>query len=123
MSLTSLAPPFRRSSTILRVWNASSSGRWPTLSSVVCSGCSRKQLHQLVLALGIERRCRLVKHDDVGLVQEDAREREALLLAARERLVPGRLFLDACRRGARGRHASSASAIVLDRRWLSAASG
>src|ERR1700752_5050611 len=34
MSLTSLAPPLRRSSTILRLWNASSSTRWATLTMV-----------------------------------------------------------------------------------------
>src|SRR5260221_8794810 len=33
-SLTSLAPPLRRSSTILRLWNASSSARWATLTMV-----------------------------------------------------------------------------------------
>ena len=39
MSLTSLAPPLRRSSTILRLWNASSSTRWATLTMVarVCA--------------------------------------------------------------------------------------
>src|ERR1043166_8333085 len=40
MSLTSLVPPRRRSSRILRLWKASSSGRCPTLTSVVCSGRS-----------------------------------------------------------------------------------
>ena len=34
MSLTSLAPPLRRSSTILRLWKASSSTRWATLTMV-----------------------------------------------------------------------------------------
>src|ERR1043166_8203559 len=42
MSLTNLAPPRRRSSRILRLWKASSSGRCPTLTSVVCSGRSLK---------------------------------------------------------------------------------
>ena len=54
-----------------------------------------QELHQLVLALGIERGGRLVEHDDVRVVQEDAGEGETLLLAARQRLVPRRLVLDA----------------------------
>ena len=54
-----------------------------------------EELHQLFLALRIERRRRFVHHDDVRLVQEDAGEGEALLLAARQGLVPGRLLVDA----------------------------
>jgi hypothetical protein len=34
-SLTNWAPRLRRASSILRVWNASSSGRWPMLSRVI----------------------------------------------------------------------------------------
>jgi hypothetical protein len=38
-----------------------------------------KEVHQLILAFGIERcRC-LVKDDDIGIVKKDARERESLL--------------------------------------------
>ena len=54
-----------------------------------------QQRHQLVLARRIERRGRLVEHDDVGLVQENAREGQPLLLAAGEDLVPGRVLLEA----------------------------
>ena len=43
----------------------------------------RQETHQPVLAHRIERRGRLIEHDDIGLVQKDAREREALLLSAR----------------------------------------
>ena len=42
-----------------------------------------QQHHQLVLALGIKRGGRFVQHDDIGIVQEDAGERQPLLLAAR----------------------------------------
>ena len=58
------------------------------------SGRSSKQLHQLVLALGIEGRCCLVEHDDVRLVQQNARECQALLFAARERLIPRRVLVE-----------------------------
>jgi hypothetical protein len=39
-------------------------------------------LHELILARWIERSRRFVKDDDVGLVQKDAGEREALFLSA-----------------------------------------
>ena len=85
---TSLAPPSRRTRFTLRSWNASSSARWPTLMIAVFGSCSAELVHQHRLALGIERRGRLVHHDDVGLVQEQPREGEALLLAAGQRAVP-----------------------------------
>ena len=93
-SLTSLAPPLRRSSTILRLWKASSSTRWATLTMVAFGSSFDHDLHHLVLALLVERRGRLVEHDDVGVVQQQPREGEALLLAAGQGLVPRRLFLD-----------------------------
>src|SRR4051812_32060316 len=46
------------------------------------------RLHHLVLALLVKRRGRFVQHDDVGTVQQEPREGEALLLAAGQRLVP-----------------------------------
>jgi len=49
-------------------------------------------LHHLVLALLVERRGRLVKHDDVRVVQEQTRESEPLFFTAGQRLVP-RLLL------------------------------
>ena len=52
-----------------------------------------KQLHELYLALGVESGCGLVKDDDVRLVKQDAGKSYPLFLAAGERLVPGRLFL------------------------------
>ena len=60
-----------------------------------CIELLRQQLHQLVLAFGVERRRGLVEHDDVGPMQQDAREREPLLLAAGQRLVPGGLLVEA----------------------------
>ena len=39
-------------------------------------------LHHLVLALFVERGGRFIEHDDVGIVQQQPREGEALLLAA-----------------------------------------
>ena len=53
------------------------------------------ELHQLFLALGIERRGGLVQHDQVGLVDDQPREGEALLLAARQRLLPGAFLVEA----------------------------
>ncbi len=52
-----------------------------------------QRLHHLVLAFGVERRGRLVKHDDVRVVQEQTRESEPLFFAARQRLVPRLLLL------------------------------
>ena len=80
-----------------------------------------QQLHQFVLALGIERRGGLVQHDDVGPMQQDPRERESLLLAARERLVPGRFLVEPIDQVAEpdGLDASATSSISL----LSAGSG
>src|SRR4051794_7528251 len=52
------------------------------------------RLHHLVLALLVKRRGRLVQHDDVGTVQQEPSEGEALLLAAGQRLVPRSLLLD-----------------------------
>jgi hypothetical protein len=48
-----------------------------------------------VLAVRIERRGCLVEHDDVRPVQKDAGKGEPLLLAARQGLIPGRIFFDA----------------------------
>ena len=91
--LINLAPPLRRIRFTLRSWKASSSGRWPTLMMAVFGSRSAELVHQHRLALRIERGGRLVHHHDVGLVQEQAREGEALLLATRERAVPFRLFV------------------------------
>lgn len=52
------------------------------------------RLHHLVLALFVERRGRFIQHDNVRAMQQQAREGEALLFAARQRLVPWRFFLD-----------------------------
>jgi hypothetical protein len=57
----------------------------------------RQETHQSALPHRIERRGRLIEDDDVGLVQEDAGEREALLLSARQRLVPGPFFVETLR--------------------------
>ncbi len=54
-----------------------------------------QELHQLVLALGVERGGRLVQHDDIRIVQENKGERQTLLLAPRQRLIPWRLVVDA----------------------------
>ena len=43
----------------------------------------RQELHELVLAGGIERGCRLIEHDDVGPMEQNSREGQSLLLAAR----------------------------------------
>ena len=51
-----------------------------------------ERLHHLVLAVRVECGSRLVKHNDVRVVQEQTRKREALFFAARQRLVP-RLLL------------------------------
>src|SRR5262245_61876595 len=52
MSVTNLAPPRRRSSTILRLWNASSSGRCPTLTTVKALRYLVRSPVQVVLLLG-----------------------------------------------------------------------
>jgi len=44
-------------------------------------------VHHVVPAL-------LIEHDDVGIVQKETCEGEALLFATRQCLVPGRIFLD-----------------------------
>ena len=46
------------------------------------SELSGQQLHQLVLAVRVQRRCRLIKHYDIRLVQEDPRESKTLFLTA-----------------------------------------
>src|SRR5262245_62865331 len=53
-----------------------------------------EQLHEQILALGIERGSGLVEHDDIRLVKQDTRKRQALLLAARKRLVPGSFVVE-----------------------------
>src|ERR1700674_4002411 len=53
------------------------------------------ELHQRFLAVLVERRRGLVHHHDIGLVDQEARESHALLLAAGERLIPGRHLVDA----------------------------
>ena len=52
-----------------------------------------QELHHLVLAFRVKCRSRFVKHDDFWIVQEQSREREPLLFAARQRLVPGRFLI------------------------------
>ncbi len=52
------------------------------------------QLHQQFLTVLVERRRGFVHDDDVGLVDEQPGEGDALLLAAGERLVPRRFLLD-----------------------------
>jgi hypothetical protein len=59
-----------------------------------CTEFRRQELHELVLAGRIERRCRLIEHDDGGPVEQDSRECQPLLLAAGQYLVPGRRFAD-----------------------------
>ena len=51
-----------------------------------------QQRQQPELAVDVERRCRFVHDDDVGLVDQQPRERDALALAARQRLVPALLL-------------------------------
>src|SRR6266404_3364387 len=51
------------------------------------------ELHQVLLARRVERRRRLVHDDDVGAMDEDAREREPLLLAAGEDALPARVLV------------------------------
>jgi hypothetical protein len=53
-----------------------------------------EQGHELVLALGIERGGRFVEDDDVGPMQQEPSEGEALPLSARQRLVPRRFLVD-----------------------------
>src|SRR3954453_2649040 len=55
---------------------------------------ARDHRHHQVLALLVQCRSRLVEHDDVGTVQQQPRKGEALLVPARQRLVPRRFFLD-----------------------------
>jgi hypothetical protein len=57
-------------------------------------GLANQQFHELVLALRIKRGRRLVQHDDIGVVKNDAGERQALLFAARQGLVPGTFLVD-----------------------------
>src|SRR5687768_3286243 len=52
-----------------------------------------EEVHHLVLALGVERGCCFVQHDNIGVMQKQPGESEPLLFASRQRLVPGRLFL------------------------------
>ena len=47
-----------------------------------------QQGQQAELAVDVERRRRLVHDDDVGLLDQQPREGDALALAARQRLVP-----------------------------------
>ena len=47
-----------------------------------------QQVHKLVLTLGIEGSSRFVEHDDIGIVKQDSRERQPLLFATGQRLVP-----------------------------------
>ena len=54
----------------------------------------REEFHELVLAGGIERRCRFIEHDNVGPMEEDSREGQPLLLATGQYLVPRRLFIE-----------------------------
>ena len=49
----------------------------------------------MLLARRIERRRRLVHDDDVGAVDQDAREREPLLFAAGQDALPARVLVDA----------------------------
>jgi len=51
----------------------------------------REQSHQLVLTLWIERRGRLVEHDDVRPTQQDSRKCEPLLFTSRQDLIARRL--------------------------------
>ena len=59
-----------------------------------CSELGREEFHELVLASGIERRCRFVEHDNVGSMKKDTREGQPLLLATGQYLVPRRLFIE-----------------------------
>src|ERR1035437_1322667 len=47
-----------------------------------------EQAHDMALAVFVERGCRFVEKDPAWFVQEEPREREALLLAARKLIVP-----------------------------------
>ena len=51
------------------------------------------ELHHFILAFCIERGRCFVQHDNVGVMQKQPGEGEALLFAARKRLVPGCFFL------------------------------
>ena len=77
------------------MWNASSSARWPTLITRRLGEPLEDEPHQVLLARRIERRGRLVHHDDVGPMDEQAREREPLLLAAGEDVLPARVLVEA----------------------------
>ena len=94
MSLTSLAPPLRRSSTILRLWNASSSARWATLT-MVAFGSSSMTI-SIILSWLFSSSAEVASSSTMmsGLCSSSAREGEPLLFAARQRLVPRRLLLD-----------------------------
>jgi len=59
-----------------------------------CAEFLGQEFHQMILAGGIERRCRLIEHDDVRPMKKDPCECKSLLLATGQHLVPGRFFLD-----------------------------
>jgi hypothetical protein len=54
-----------------------------------------EHLHEMLLTLRIERRRRLVHDDEVRLVTEEAREAQALLLAAGQDTRPARVLVEA----------------------------
>ena len=60
-----------------------------------CTELRRQELHHTVLAGRIERRCRLIEHDNVRPMEKNSRKCQSLLLAAGQYLVPGRIFTDA----------------------------
>jgi hypothetical protein len=59
-----------------------------------CAELLDQEFHQMILAGGIERRCRLIEHNDVRPMNKDPREGKPLLLAAGQHLLPGRILLD-----------------------------
>jgi hypothetical protein len=78
----------------LRLWKAYEFGPMGDADHGGLGQFPGHQFHHLVLALGVERRCRFIEHDNVGIVQKQPREGEPLFFASRQRLVPRRVFLD-----------------------------
>ena len=91
----SRAPPVSCLSTSLRSWKASSSGRWPTLIKVASGIFSLRSFISLSWLSGSSAEVASSSTIRLGLWIDEAREGEALLLAARQRLLPGAFLVQA----------------------------